>query len=243
MQVQACDSNIVTRIFERLLRKHSKPAPKPKPISAVRKQKNSAYNARDEFNITTDWNMLPKAKTEKLNEVERFIPNSGTNENFFYRGKYKVRGGEERKVFIKTRDDDMFDPYADQHMLNEARHYYLMDMLGLGPKYHGAVKINGKWGIVVDDVPGTVVKWGNNPELRQLGIKIHPSAIRDIRLAGSRLDQAGIHNPVDMQFIISPDGRKATLIDPEHFKAVGPDNGAQQAAEAVIDSLKGYLVD
>lgn len=233
-----CGESAFSRVIAKLFKKPQVTTRVVRAIpSAVRKQKLSAFNARDEFNITTTYKMLPQVKTEKLDKLEKFIPNSGTNENWFYRGQYK-----EKPVFIKTLDDTT-DRFSDKLMINEARNYYLLDMLGLGPKFHGIVKVNGKIGVVLDNVEGVLVKWGNNPALRQQGIKIHPSAVRDIKLAASRLDQAGIHNPHDMQFIISPDGKKATLIDPEHFRTNGPDDGAKKAAEAVLESLKGYFVD
>lgn len=235
----ACGDSAFARVVNRFINSGAAPqsAKVVKPISAVRKQKLSAYYARDEFNITTTYEMLPQVKMDKLNQVEKFRPSSGTNENWFYRGEYKGQN-----VFIKTLDD-VEDRYSEKHMLNEARHYYLLDMLGLGPKFHGVAKVNGKMGVVLEHVEGVLVKWGNHPELRRQGIKIHQSALRDIRLAGSRLDQAGIHDAKDMQFIISPDGRKATLVDPEHFSTRGPDNGARKSAEELIETLKGYIVD
>ena len=234
----ACGEQAFARVVNRLISGGATQTAKVvKPVSALRKQKLSAYYARDEFNITTSYEMLPQVKIDKLNKVEKFKPTSGTNENWFYRADYKGKN-----VFVKTLDD-IDDAHSEKHMLNEARQYYLLDMLGIGPKFHGVAKVNGKMGVVLDHVEGVLVKWGNHPELRRQGIKIYPSALRDIRLAASRLDQAGIHNPKDMQFIISPDGRKATLVDPEHFSPVGPKDGARKSAEELIETLKSYIVD
>lgn len=234
----ACGEDALSGVLSRFFRKNPvETRSVAKPVSALRKQKISAFNARDEFNITTTYDMLPQVKVDKLEKVTKFKPNSGTNENWFYQAEYKGKN-----VFIKTLDDEV-DAYSEKFMLNEARNYYLMDMLGIGPKFHGVAKVNGKVGVVLEHVEGVLVKWGNHPQLRQAGIKIHPSALRDIRLSASRLDQAGIHDAKDMQFIISPDGRKATLVDPEHFKSVGPDDGARKSAEELIESLKSYLVD
>lgn len=205
------------------------------PSSGVRKQQLSAKSARDEFDITDTFEMVPKVNENKLEVLEKFRPDSGTNENYFFRGEYK-----NKKVFIKTLDDEV-DKFSPGLMLNEARNYYLMDMLGIGPKFHGTTKINGKVGVVLEHIEGVLVKWGSNPQLRQAGIKIKPSAIRDMKLAASRLDQAGIHNPKDMQFIISSDGTKATLVDPEHFKTIGPPNGAKDSLDQILESLKGYF--
>lgn len=203
--------------------------------SGLRKQKLSARAAREEFEITDKWEMIPRVGENKLKAVEKFTPNSGTNENYFYKGEIKGK-----KVFIKTLDDEV-DIYSPELMLNEARNYYLMDMLGIGPKFYGTTTVAGKMGVVLENVEGVLVKWGSNPALRQAGITIKPSAIRDMKLAASRLDQAGIHNPYDMQFIISADGKRATLVDPEHFKMVGPPDGARKNVEQVLESLKGYF--
>ncbi|MFT6071449.1 MAG: hypothetical protein ACJAT2_001628 [Bacteriovoracaceae bacterium] len=205
--------------------------------SSIRKQKISPKAAKAKFDAAKSIEDLPVVNEKKLEVIEKFRPTTGTNENYFYRGDYKGR-----KVFIKTLDDEV-DKFSPSLMFNEARHYHLMDLLGVGPKFHGTTVIDGKVGVVLEHVEGVLVKWGSNPGLRQAGITIKPSAISDMKLTAKRLDEAGIHNPKDMQFIISPDGTKATLVDPEHFKSNGPSNGAEEELSKMLETLKGYFAD
>ncbi|NQZ02864.1 MAG: hypothetical protein HRT45_19545 [Bdellovibrionales bacterium] len=111
----------------------------------------------------------------------------------------------------------------------------------MGPRHYGVTTdvIDGQrhYVIVNEFVEGEHF----SPLINTLNTRVTPSMIEDIRIAGARLEAAGIQVS-DPQFRLTPDGR-AVLIDPEYFTFGTPGQTTSvELMEALAQRLESIML-
>lgn len=139
-------------------------------------------------------------------EIPRLLPDSleGLTPLSRTRGFYRARLGD-REVFVKV-------PRRTGPGLNEGEWLRVLNRLGLGPRLIGRARIQEQEAWVMEYIRGTNTQF---PLAAPAQVRLTPSLIGQMRAQVDLLYREGIW-PLDLQFLLTPDGR-AVLMDPELF--------------------------
>lgn len=97
--------------------------------------------------------------------------------------------------------------------LKEAAWLQELNHLGLGPKIHGIVERNHEWYVIMADVGGVNTQL---PMAAPTGFSLNARVITEMKRQTRILLDHGIF-PLDLQFQVSHDLSRVTLIDPQMF--------------------------
>ena len=108
-----------------------------------------------------------------------------------------------------------------------------LNSLGLGVKLYGKTKIQDQTFAVIDFVEGINTQM---PMMAPGDFRLSKESVIEIRRQAEILADNQII-PVDLQFQVSNEGSKITLIDPELFKAAPDIKTAKQQTNAILNGL------
>lgn len=117
--------------------------------------------------------------------------------------------------------------------LKEAAWVQELNSIGLGPKLHGLVKRGEDTYFIMADVGGINTQTALSAPA---GFKLNAEVIKEMRRQLDIMIENGIY-PFDIQFQISLDRKRVTLIDPEMFSIMERGTSHTLASKLTLDTL------
>lgn len=117
--------------------------------------------------------------------------------------------------------------------LREAAWLQELNKIGLGVQFHGITQINGHHYMIIADASGVNTQM---PMAAPDGFILTAHTIAEMKRQVDLLAAHSIY-PIDLQFQISLDQTKITLIDPEFFEVRDESNRNHHSANTLLNSI------